>query len=125
MFNGCYKVGYQGFVDSKNVLIGNRIHYSVPKEWSISGRLIRGNFLLAGKGFTHITKNKKGDLIYHIDESEILPIFYNQNKSKIFRTSKEWVGKCKIYYLVDPKTYIIKSWGFDKGGNPLSCRTWS
>ena len=40
------------------------------------------------------------------------------------RTEREWIGKCLIYYVVDSNTYIIKGWGFDKGGNPLSCRTW-
>ncbi len=124
VFNGCYKIGYEGFVDSENILIGKRVPYNTIEDWSFSGTIIGGNFLVAGKGLTHITKNKKGDLIYHIDESEVLPNFYDDSKPKIFRTSKKWVGKCKIYYIVDPKTYIIKSWGFDKGGNPLSCRTW-
>jgi hypothetical protein len=124
-FNGCYSFGHQDWVSYTNEIIGKKIPYkTAPKKWEHSGKLIRGNFLIGGEGLTHITQDKDGNLIYHISSAEILPIFYDISKPSILRTNKEWVGKCKYYYIVDPKTHIVKNWGFDKGGNPLSCRTW-
>ena len=115
IMTGCYRVGHQDFIEFNNDITGKKIHYgSPPDKYHNSGKLIRGNFLIAGQGLTHITKNKNGDLIYHIESSEVLPNFDN----------KEWIGKCKLYYVVDQKTKIVKAWGFDKGGNPQSCRTW-
>ncbi|UFH59971.1 hypothetical protein [Sulfurovum mangrovi] len=112
---GCYRVGHEDFMSYKNARIGKKIHYgNAPDKYHNSGELIRGDFLKAGQGLTHITKDKNGNLVYHIESAEVLPNFQK----------KEWVGKCKLYYVVDPKTKIIKSWGFDKGGNPQSCRTW-
>jgi len=114
VFNGCYKVGYEDFLDFKNARVGTVMYNKQIYKYKNSGELGRGDFEIIGQGLVAITKNKKGDLIYHIDEAEILD---NYNK-------KEWVGKCKFYYIVDPKTYLIKSWGFEKDANPLSCRTW-
>lgn len=111
---GCYRTGHQDFLDYKNNIVGKKIMQNKSYRYKNTGKLIRGNFLLGGPGLTHITKDRNGDLIYHIESVEVLSNFQK----------KEWVGKCKLYYVVDPKTKIIKSWGFDKGGNPQSCRTW-
>jgi len=59
-------------------------------------------------------KKENGDIVQHWFVSEVTPEYGH----------KEWVGKCKFYYVVDPKTNIIKSWGIDEGGNPESCRIW-
>jgi len=111
---GCYRVGHQDFINYKNNIVGKKIMPSESYKYKNVGKLIRGDFLVGGQGLIHITKNKNGDFIYHIESDEVLPNF----------DKKEWVGKCKLYYIVDPKTKVIKSWGFDKGGNPQSCRTW-
>jgi len=112
---GCYRVGHQDFIKYKNNIVGKKIMPHKKYRYENVGKIIRGDFLVGGQGLTHITNNKNGDYIFHIESNEILPHFDN----------KEWVGKCKIYYIVDSKTKIIKTWGFDKGGNPKSCRTWS
>ena len=114
LLNGCYAVGYQDFVNYKNDRIGQKPYFTKPFKYDNAGKLRRGNFVISGQGFTHITRDKNGNLIHHFSEQEIL-----SNYGK-----KEWIGKCLTYYVVDQKTHIIKSWGFDKGGNPLSCRTW-
>ena len=116
LLNGCYKVGYGDFLDFRNEGIGKKPYFTQPFRFKDAGELRRGDFLITGQGFTHITKNEGGDLIYHWDSGEVLPNF-NGNKA--------WIGKCKYYYIIDAKTGLVKSWGFDKGGNPLSCRTWS
>ncbi|MBY6096712.1 hypothetical protein [Ferrimonas balearica] len=108
-------VGYEDYLKFKNSRVGEIMPYKEPFSFSDAGKLIRADYVKVGQGLTHITKDEKGNLIYHFSDQEIL-----ENT----RTEKEWVGKCLTYYVVDPETYIIKSWGFDKGGNPLSCRTW-
>ena len=113
LLNGCYTVGYEDFVNRRNNDIGQKTSFIEPFKFKDAGKLRRGDFQITGQGIT-VTKNQDGDLVVHWDSSEILPNYYN----------KKWVGKCLIYEIVDPKTHIIKSWGFDKGGNPLSCRTW-
>ena len=75
-----------------------------------------GDSIITGQGFTHISKMKNGDLVHHWSNQEILPSF---------KGNKESIGKCLVYQIIDAKTGIVKSWGFDKGGNPLSCRSWS
>lgn len=112
--SGCYSIGHNAFIENKNSEVGKKTPYKFPFEFEDSGELFRGDFAIAGKGLTHITKDKEGNLIYHFDEEEILPNFH----------IKEWVGKCMTYIVVDPRSYIVKDWGFDKGGNPLSCRVW-
>lgn len=126
IFNGCYKVGHQDWLDYRNNYIGKRIFYNdkAPDKYHSSGKIIRGNYLLSGQGLTYITKDNKGNLFYHIDGSEILPVFYDTSKPKWLRKDKNWIGKCKFYYIVDPKTKIIKGWEFEKDANPLSCRRW-
>ena len=111
---GC-SVGYDDYVRFENSMIGKIMPYKEPFTFEDAGKFIRGDYVMGGQGLTHITKDEEGNLIYHFSDQEIL-----ENN----RTKKEWVGKCLTYYVVDPKTFIIKSWGFDKGGNPLSCRTW-
>lgn len=111
---GC-AVGREDYINFKNSRIGEVIPYKAPFTFEDSGKLIRGDYVKGGQGLTHITKDEKGNLIYHFSDQEIL-----ENN----RTEKEWVGKCLTYYVVEPNTYIIKGWGFEKEGNPLSCRTW-
>ena len=110
---GC-SVGHEDYVNFRNKLVGTQETSTEPYKWPDSGQLIRSDYLLSGQGLTHISKNAQGDLIYHYDVQEVLPNYRR----------KEWVGKCLIYNVVDPVTRIIKDWGFDEGGNPLSCRTW-
>ena len=111
--NGC-TVGHHDFVDYRDKSIGTKQVRTEPYKWRDSGQVIRSDFLVSGEGLTRITKTEHGDLKYHYSDSEILPHFH----------TKEWVGKCLIYEVVDPTSKEIKGWGFDKGGNPLSCRTW-
>lgn len=114
ILSGCYSVGHQAYLSNRDDEIGTIMTYKKPFKYNNSGRLIRGDFGISGEGLTHITKDNNGNLIYHFSEEEILPSFH----------TKEWVGKCLIYMVVDSESYIIKDWGFDEGGNPLSCRTW-
>lgn len=116
LLNGCYKVGYEDYVSIENDMVGQKPYHSQPFKLKNAGKPRRGNSIITGQGFTHITKMKNGDLIYHWSGQEILPSF---------RGNKEWIGKCLTYEIIDAKTGVVKSWGFDKGGNPLSCRTWS
>jgi len=113
VLSGC-AIGHDDYVNFEDGRVGKKMPYKKPFKFKDAGKLIQADFVLGGQGLTHITKDKKGDLIYHFSGQEILPNF---NK-------KEWVGKCLTFSVVDPETYIIKSWGFDEGGNPLSCRTW-
>ncbi|MCL1080192.1 hypothetical protein D5R81_19460 [Parashewanella spongiae] len=112
--SGC-AVGHNDFVNYRDNDIGTVMIYKMPFKFKNSGELRRGDFAITGQGLTHIDKDTDGNLIYHFSDQEILPHFHK----------KEWIGKCLTYYVVNPTTFIIKSWGFDKGGNPLSCRTWS
>lgn len=111
--SGC-AAGHSDYVDFKNSRVGKVMPYKKPFEFDNAGEFIRADYVLGGQGLTSITKDESGNLIYHFFSQEILPN----------HTVKEWVGKCLTYYVVEPNTYIIKSWGFDKGGNPLSCRNW-
>lgn len=113
LLNSCV-AGHDDYVSFKNSRVGKEIPYKEPFKFENDGKLIRSDFLKGGAGLVRISKDKNGDLIYHFVDQEILPNYHK----------KEWVGKCLTYYIVDSKNYIIKSWGFDKGGNPLSCRTW-
>jgi len=110
----CSAPGHDDYLNFENSMVGKKIPYTEPFKFKSAGKLIRADFLMGGPGLTHITKDKHGNLLYHFSSSEVLPNYHK----------KEWVGKCMTYYVVDPETYIIKSWGFDEGGNPLSCRTW-
>ena len=111
--SGC-RVGHKDYVNFKNTRIGEEIVYREPFKYKDAGELIRADFVMGGQGLTHISTDEDGNLVYHFSDQEVLPNFHR----------KDWVGKCLTYYSVDPKTYIIKAWGFDEGGNPLSCRTW-
>ncbi len=115
LFSGCYRVGYEDFRGSMDIAIGERPSFLKPIKFPNAGELRRGNFLMTGQGFTHITKDENDDLVYHWDSEEILPNFSG---------NKAWIGKCKYFYVVDPKSLIVKAWGFEKDANPLSCRTW-
>jgi hypothetical protein len=111
--SGC-AVGHKDYVDYRDDAIGTIMAYKKPFKFENAGKLRRGDFAISGQGLTHIEKDHDGNLVYHFSEQEILPHFHTE----------EWVGKCLTYSIVDPETYIIKSWGFDESGNPLSCRTW-
>ncbi|PCK31053.1 hypothetical protein [Pseudoalteromonas piscicida] len=110
---GC-AVGHNDYVNFMDSRIGQVMKHRKPYKFANAGQFSRGDFVINGQGLTHITKNESGDLIYHYSDQEVL-----SNAPE-----KRWVGKCLFYYVVEPETYIIKNWGFDKGGNPLSCRTW-
>jgi hypothetical protein len=114
MLIGC-SVGHKDFVNFRDDVVGEVMKQKAPYRYLNSGEFIRGNYVKSGQGLTEITKDKDGNLIYHIFVQEVLANT---------RTEKGWVGKCLIYYVVEPATYVIKSWGFENGGNPLSCRTW-
>lgn len=110
--------GHQDFIDFRNdVDVGREIIFKTsPAQFSRAGEFIRGDYVIAGDGLVNIDKNSEGQLVYHVFIQQILPNT---------RMEKEWVGKCLIYYIVDPDTYIVKGWGFDEVGNPLSCRTFT
>lgn len=112
---GCYAVGHKDYVNIQNNILGEKTTRITPFQFKNAGSLIGGNFLISGQGITHISYDNKGNLITHWDDGEVLPSFHG---------NKKWIGKCLIYEVIDPKTHIVKSWGFDEGGNPLSCRTW-
>lgn len=110
--------GHQDFIDSRNkYFVGKVIMFEkMPHKFSDAGQFYRGDYVTSGYGLTHIDSNAQGQLIYHVFVQEILPNTPME---------KEWVGKCLIYYVVDPETKIVLSWGFDQGGNPLSCRSFN
>ncbi len=110
---GC-AVGHKDYLQYMDSRIGKVMPFKEPFKFNNAGEYSRGNFVITGQGLTFIEQGIDGDLIYHFSDQEILPHYRN----------KDWVGKCLIYEVVDPETYIIKAWGFDDGGNPLSCRTW-
>ena len=112
ILTGC-AVGHNAFIDSMDNEVGTVMTYKKPFKFKNAGKLKRADFVITGQGLTHIDKDSDGNFIYHFSGQEILPNF-----------RKEFVGKCLTYYVVEPKTYVIKSWSFDKGGNPLSCRIW-
>lgn len=114
IFSGC-SVGYQDFVDMENDMIGGKLMNYKPYKYKDAGKLIRADFLVQGEGLTHITKDEDGNLVHHYFLDEVL---------SNFRGNKKWIGKCLIYKVIDSKTKVVTGWGFDKGGNPLSCRTW-
>lgn len=104
--------GHQDSIDVRNELYVGRV--MVFDKYKDSGRFYRGDYVVVGDGLTHIDTNGDGKIIYHMFEQEILlntPM------------NKEWIGKCLVYYVVDPQTKIVLSWGFDEGGNPLACRS--
>ncbi|MEJ6477008.1 hypothetical protein [Pseudoalteromonas piscicida] len=109
---GCVATsGHEDFVGLKDSVVGLEMKDRKTYKYSNSGQLIRGGYAKSGQGLTEITKDNEGNYIYHIFVQEVL-----ENT----RTEREWIGKCLIYYVVDSNTYIIKGWGFDRGGNPLS-----
>jgi hypothetical protein len=119
-FSACAtRHGHQGFINMHNNRIG-KINPYESYVFEYAGQVTIGDFKKVGKGITHITKDKDGNLLYHWFIGEVLP--KSGNPWMVYKD--EWIGKCKYYYIVDPKTNIIKSWGFEKDSNPLSCRTW-
>jgi hypothetical protein len=113
LLNAC-AIGNAPFSERMDSRIGTKALFIDPSRYGNSGDLIRADYLISGKGFTHISKNKDGDILQHWFYSEVLPT----------HSKKEWVGKCKIIYVVDPITNIIKAWDYDDGANPESCRDW-
>jgi hypothetical protein len=113
LLNGC-AIGNAPFAKRMDQQVGAKVSFLDPTRFGNAGDLIRADYLVQGQGFTHITKNKDGDIIQHWFSSEVLPA----------HGDKKWVGKCKYYYVVNPETNIIKGWGYDEGSNPESCRDW-
>ena len=68
---------------------------------------------------THVTDNGEGNCVYHFFHYEykegtyIIPFLLRE---------KETIGKCMVYYVVDPLTDVIIDWGYDEGSNPKTCR---
>jgi len=110
--SGCV-VGHGDYKRYLDMNIGESIYIENLSKSPNAGQLIRSDYLIEGEGLTHITTLDSGVLRYHFSGMEILSNY----------SIKDYVGKCLIYYDVDPKTYTIIAWGFDDGGNPLSCRT--
>jgi hypothetical protein len=108
--------GHNDFIKIENGNVGTKMFRDKPYKWEDSGELIRADYLVSGLGLTDISEDKDGDIVYHFFVHEILPNT---------RLEKEWVGQCLIYYIVDSESYIVKEWGFDNGGNSLSCRTFT
>lgn len=106
--------GHDDFASFRDKDVGTVVSYKEVFRFENAGEFYRADFVIVGQGLTHITEDTDGNLIYHFNSQEVLSNVGN----------KEWVGKCLFYYVVEPETYVIKSWGFDRGGNPLSCRTW-
>ena len=108
--------GHQDYIDLTNkFVVGQEIMYEKrPHKFGDAGQFYRGDYVIVGEGLTRIDTNSDGKLIYHEFSQEILP-----NTPM----NKEWIGKCLVYYVVDPQTKIVLSWGFDEGGNPLACRS--
>ena len=111
---GCV-IGHQDYKRYLDMTIGKNIKEYPPYNSDNAGKLIRGDFLVGGEGLTHVTELDDGILRYHYSAQEILSNF----------SISDYVGKCLIYFDINPKTNIIISWGFDEGGNPLSCRTFT
>ena len=109
--------GHQGFVNHLNRGIGKKAIAVEPFQYDDAGYLSSGGSIMGRKGITHVTMNKHGDLVLHWAGKEVLPNYPSVSGRNI-------VGRCFIYQVVDAQTHIIKRWGFDKGGNPLSCRKW-
>ncbi|MBZ2191609.1 MULTISPECIES: hypothetical protein [Pseudoalteromonas] len=110
---GC-SIGNRPWADYQNDKVGHKAPFLDPTRYGDTGDLIRADYLISGDGFTHTSKNKDGYIIQHWFISEVLSTAPN----------KDWVGKCKVFYVVDPQTNIIVSWDYDKGANPESCRVW-
>jgi len=114
MISSCAVIGNEPFSKGQDSRVGKKAFVLDPTRFGDAGDIIRGNFMVSGDGFTHSTEQENGDIVQHWFLSEVLPSFHRN----------EWVGKCKIFLVVDPTTNIIKAWGYDKGGNPQSCRYW-
>ncbi len=113
LLSGC-AVGTAPFAKRLDNEVGTKVSFLNPTRFGDAGDLIRADYLISGEGFTHITKNIDGDVIQHWFYSEVLPT----------NGDKRLIGKCKIYYVVDQKTNLIKGWGYDEGSNPEACRVW-
>ena len=110
---GCV-VGHGDYKRYLDMSVGNNIKQHMPHDGSESGQLIRSDYLMGGDGLTHMTILGNGKIRYHFSAQEVLSNY----------SIKDYVGKCLVYYDTDPDSHIILGWGFDEGGNPLSCRTW-
>jgi len=113
VISGC-TTGNKPWEDYRNELIGSKAPVLDPTRFGDAGELIRADYVISGDGFTHISKDNEGHIIQHWFYSEVLPT----------APSDAWVGKCKIFYVVDPDTNVIISWGYDEGSNRESCRVY-
>ena len=112
---------HRSFVESENNFLARHPQGGTFTEEAINppdkGTISSNGVVKAGDGLTHKTKDKDGNIIYHFFLYERL-----KNPSFLFLEEKGIIGKCKIYYVVDPKTNIILNWGFEKDSNPKTCR---
>lgn len=113
VFNGC--TAHQDFIQDMNKQTGYKVPLNIkPYKNKNAGKLYRADYLIAGQGLTHITKDKNNNIVRHWSGSEVLHTY----------PKKSMVGKCLTYQIIDSKTGVILGWGFDKGGNPKSCVAW-
>ena len=107
-------IGNRPWAEYQDDKVGQKAPFLDPTRFGDAGELIRADYLISGDGFTHISKDENGNILQHWFISEVLPT----------SPSPDWVGKCKVVYVVDPKTNIIIRWEYDDGSNPESCRVW-
>jgi hypothetical protein len=122
LFSGCIANSnpHQVYIDVENLNIGKKWNPQPELLNPINkGKISANGVVRNGYGLTHISKGENGTLIYHIFEYEYLNGLLS---FPFFTEDKSYIGKCLIYYVVDPKTGIIIDWGFDEGGNPKCCR---
>ncbi|MBH0063215.1 hypothetical protein I6E85_19000 [Pseudoalteromonas sp. NZS71] len=113
VISGC-TTGNKPWEEYTNELIGGKAPFLDPTRFGDAGELIRADYVISGDGFTHISKNNEGQILQHWFYSEVLST----------APSEEWVGKCKIFYIVNPDTNVIISWDYDEGSNKESCRVY-
>lgn len=107
-------IGNSPWAEYQNDKVGRKATFLDPTRFGNAGELIRADYLISGDGFTHTSQNEDGYILQHWFISEVLPS----------SPSPAWVGKCKVVYVVDPKSNIIVDWYYDKDSNPESCRVW-
>ena len=114
IFNGCFTSAHQDFIKNMNSQIGHKVAIDVkPFKYKWAGQMFRGDFVKSSIGLTHITYDKNGNIVRHWYGQEVLP-----------NGPKKMIGKCLTYQVINSKNGTIIQWGFDKGGNPISCVLW-
>ena len=62
LLSGC-AVGHKPWVEMQNDQIGQKVAVLDPTRFGDAGELIRADFLIAGKGFTHTTEDENGNIV--------------------------------------------------------------